>query len=353
MSGIMAHERYNLLDTSRTDLNDTGTTPSLLNLNVVPLTTVALTALLVYDYILTFDSEVNLIWSSNWSTVKVLFVLTRYLPFSDMFLVLYYQTKTGIDSETCKRMYFPTVWLIIIGIVVAELVLVVRTWALWGRSRNIAICLGIACVVALLPVFVVESVFLKTLRFSQYSDPRIPGCLLTGGSSIAAVNFIVVILFETFLLVLTLIVGVQRYRRLRGGSGLVAVLYRDGVLFYVYLLRQSASYSSSAQLLLTPQIVTSIANLVLNIVAPRELAGILASFQRILHSLLAARVLFNLREAAMREVRPLSALNSGSVHFRTQHSQDIELDCERNGEVVGDLESRVETYDEEILPEET
>lgn len=41
-----------------------------------------------YDYGITFDSELSLIWAAPWSLVKALFLLTRYLPFVEMVLIL-------------------------------------------------------------------------------------------------------------------------------------------------------------------------------------------------------------------------------------------------------------------------
>lgn len=43
----------------------------------------------VYDFLLSFPDEVNLIWPSRWNLIKVLFFLTRYLPFLDISLVLF------------------------------------------------------------------------------------------------------------------------------------------------------------------------------------------------------------------------------------------------------------------------
>ncbi|KAF9010810.1 hypothetical protein BDQ17DRAFT_1234079 [Cyathus striatus] len=43
-----------------------------------------------YETLLTFDLEVNLIWNAKWNVVKVLFILTRYLPFFDTTISICY-----------------------------------------------------------------------------------------------------------------------------------------------------------------------------------------------------------------------------------------------------------------------
>ncbi|KAK7680410.1 hypothetical protein QCA50_016650 [Cerrena zonata] len=75
------------------------------------------------------------------------------------------------------------------------------------------------------PTLYIEKVFLDSLVFSPYPSPATPGCLLTAGNPIIAASFVIVILFET---------RVQHYR-IASGRGFVSVLYRDGVVFYIYL----------------------------------------------------------------------------------------------------------------------
>ena len=38
----------------------------------------------IWDYILTFGMEVDLVWRSKWNFVKGLYLLQRYLPFTDI-----------------------------------------------------------------------------------------------------------------------------------------------------------------------------------------------------------------------------------------------------------------------------
>jgi len=48
-----------------------------ININVASIT------ILIFDYFLTLPSETSLIWSARWTCFKVLFLVTRYLPFVD------------------------------------------------------------------------------------------------------------------------------------------------------------------------------------------------------------------------------------------------------------------------------
>lgn len=58
------------------------------------LATVASSTMFLWDYILTFRMEVELVWASKWNFMKGLYLLQRYLPFFDtVFLVLYRQFR--------------------------------------------------------------------------------------------------------------------------------------------------------------------------------------------------------------------------------------------------------------------
>jgi hypothetical protein len=46
-----------------------------------------LMALVIYDYALTLNREIDYIWLSKWSMIKVTFLVQRYLPFLDLILL--------------------------------------------------------------------------------------------------------------------------------------------------------------------------------------------------------------------------------------------------------------------------
>jgi len=62
-------------------------------------------ALFIYDYLLTLDREINLIWFSPWTYTKVLFLLVKYLTFADTFLLLYNQIILNVSADTCRLTY--------------------------------------------------------------------------------------------------------------------------------------------------------------------------------------------------------------------------------------------------------
>jgi len=53
------------------------------SLNFLILTLVVSSTMFIWDYILTFKMEVDLIWKSKWNFMKGLYFFQRYLPFID------------------------------------------------------------------------------------------------------------------------------------------------------------------------------------------------------------------------------------------------------------------------------
>ncbi|EJD00225.1 uncharacterized protein FOMMEDRAFT_92670, partial [Fomitiporia mediterranea MF3/22] len=150
----------------------------------------------IYEYVLTIETERKLIWTMPWSIAKVLFILTRYLPFVDTPIVLLHQLKMAMSNNQCEFAYKFTGWLETFGILLAEIILVLRTWAIWERKRPIRVVLTIWTLAIWIPQIVFMAKFLGSLEFSPFPH-GIAGCLVVGGSSILTLNWIFLMIFES------------------------------------------------------------------------------------------------------------------------------------------------------------
>lgn len=251
---------------------------------------ISMAALFTYDHIINLDSEISLIWVSPWSLAKVLYLLNRYLPFIDVATAIYVPLQTmKVSSESCRASLVHAGWVILVGIAISEVIIGLRTWALWNCSRRLGIILvivGVGCCVC--------SSFINT-KWSDslvfYSTDNTPlshtKCYLRDSSPILAVNFATIIFVETIVVALTLTKMVQQYRSVyykRIPNGFLGVLYRDGILFFAYML------------------VISVINLLVVQLSPDWATVSLVAVQRTLHSLLSARVILHLYEARREQV---------------------------------------------------
>jgi len=133
---------------------------------------------------------------------------------------------------------------------------------------------------------------------------KISACYATDGSKILFVAYFLVIFQQTVILLLTIykVIKVARHSR----SRLIKALYRDGAFYYVYIL------------------LISIGNIIVPIAGPVNLVDLLGTFQRVMHSVLAARVLLHVREMLHQDV----GITIGtSIEFAQWHSiNDTETD---------------------------
>ncbi|KAL0579724.1 hypothetical protein V5O48_002288 [Marasmius crinis-equi] len=196
-----------------------------------------------------------------------MFLLNRYLPFIDTFLSIDVYFRSMSPGE-CLARTTAMLWFMYIGITLSEVILMLRTYALWERRRSILLTLCFTAVALMTPgLFFLQ----KEIQSFRYAPSDQPGCLLTDASNIVFISYIMLLAGETIVAGLTLVKGYQHLRRTR--SPWVVQLYQDGILFYVYLL------------------TLSLGNIITSVVNP-EMGPWLSSPQRTLHSLLSTRVLF-------------------------------------------------------------
>ncbi|KAG1810803.1 hypothetical protein EV424DRAFT_1349822 [Suillus variegatus] len=123
---------------------------------IPPVKTVASVTVLLFDFIITFDSEVRWTWGRGWGIIRIIFIVSRYLPFVSLVMTVY-----------CIR------WL---GIAAAELLLVVRTYVVWGCDRRfLALTLTFTTVVS------VAVLVISDVGTSEFGDST--GVFVEGQSS--------------------------------------------------------------------------------------------------------------------------------------------------------------------------
>ncbi|KAF8980776.1 hypothetical protein BDQ17DRAFT_1513650, partial [Cyathus striatus] len=142
----------------------------------------------VYDYLLTFEHEVNLVWNAPWSILNVTYIFARYLPFimigmigiSSPFLIL-----LSKDFPNLLKVYLSEKGSLLIGVGAAEAVVTIRTWAVCGRRRWLGIVLSFYFIGNWVGVVIVTSRFLDSMEFGLQKPlhPILHGCLITSANS--------------------------------------------------------------------------------------------------------------------------------------------------------------------------
>ncbi|KAF8476521.1 hypothetical protein JB92DRAFT_3050245 [Gautieria morchelliformis] len=241
---------------------------------------VASIVILIYDYLLTIKLELEFVWGTPWNVGKILYLLTRYTVFVDSLMLAYFHFARG--QSVSPRTPGTNILRLV--------VLIFRTWAIWGRSRKVAFGLPILLVIVVVPLGYLTRIGLTSISFAGVTRLPIPNrqsCFLTGNDSVTFLwDYVIIVSFETVILVLTLVQGVQHYRHTT--SSLVSTLYADGILYYVYLL------------------MLSIANVVM---------------QRVFHAILPGRILLHLKMAAVTDEQAVSAPQLTAMFRNSRHTE--------------------------------
>ncbi|KAF9000998.1 hypothetical protein BDQ17DRAFT_1410107 [Cyathus striatus] len=225
-------------------------------------------AILIFEYIITFELEVKFIWKSPWTFGKVLYLAVRYIPFIDGSINILRRFIPYSSPQLCHNLFNAITWLILIGMSTAEVIFTLRTWAVWGRKKWLAYFLSVYYITSWTGTFIAAGISVNTLEFgAQQYIAR--GCLVTGGNpSLLWVDWTLLFLYDFVLMVLMLIPAFKAFKQ-NGKSDMTKIVLRD---------------------------VVSSANLVVIRALSSDYFDVILELGRVIHSVLACRVVLHTRE---------------------------------------------------------
>jgi len=264
----------------------------LANVELVTCVYISSSMLLIYDHALTFSREVNLVWRKTHSPFTLLFLVNRYLPYLDNTTSFVHGYIPKPTLSLCAKLVHVQLWSICAGIVIADIILLVRTIAIWRGDRRIGS--GVTILLATSTAVAMYSANNYLIVFPNFLS-KYPSCIgetITSNSNIHLVTSYATLLgFEAAVLLLTL----MRARKYQTGK-LFRRLYIDGITFFLYLC------------------VISIINMVAMIITVLELNLILIMVHRNLHSILTGRIILNIRSVGasptVSDDHPLSVIRA-------------------------------------------
>ncbi|KAJ8697752.1 hypothetical protein PTI98_004524 [Pleurotus ostreatus] len=295
---------------------------------------IAGTGLFIYDYVLTLGDEARYVWTAPWSLGKILFLLTRYPTFVDVALALYRNLGYNLTSSTCSLLYNISGWTTIIGIAIAEIIMLMRVWAIWNQTRTVGIILATLIIASMIGAFFSFVKFHEKQEFIElYTiSPNLQGCYGTVGTKVVFIIYMIATAFEILMVILMIVKGLRDSVRRRPSSMLYNV-YQDGILYYVVL-------SGS-----------SIANTVLILAGPTEFTNALSMAQRSFHSILSARILLRLREDASQRQHLVTYTQSlGESFFDGVHEPGARQQGKETTNWFGDAYSYCHVVDVQTPP---
>ncbi|KAF5383888.1 hypothetical protein D9757_007389 [Collybiopsis confluens] len=167
----------------------------------------ATSTLFMYDYILTVWDELSVqikyIWRRKKMTIgSISLFLARYAALAEIIISL--QSVSTLDATAISS---TATVLRLVSIVASEVIIAARTWAIWGRNRNILIALVVFALAAAIPAVIIICIGIKTSRVKALvTDEFIDICnvVMNGISQEFIVLYICAILYEFVTLSLSL-----------------------------------------------------------------------------------------------------------------------------------------------------
>ncbi|KAF9062861.1 hypothetical protein BDP27DRAFT_1451564 [Rhodocollybia butyracea] len=233
--------------------------------------------------------------------LKFCIFFSRYSPFIDTILAIEEKLNPHVSSASCYRTIAFNTLFAGLGIGISDLILIIRTYALYQRSRKVFAIL----IISWSAVFVVNVLSAikwndsDTLAFSE--SITLSGgssCFLIGQNKTGLVSYISLLLGETVVVALTLWQGFRESHYSKHGfyeatQNVLITFHRDGVLFYMCILP------------------ITLGNALLTVYAPAQLQ-ILETPLRVMHSIFCCKLIIHVREIANPpddETQDLSTLN--------------------------------------------
>ncbi|KAF9475415.1 hypothetical protein BDN70DRAFT_883735 [Pholiota conissans] len=199
---------------------------------------VGLASLLAYDYCLVFERELKYIWKGQRSLMFYLYLMNRYIPvcFSIITLSAYFSPLW--TSEVCNRFAIVKWFETLLTVIPAESVLVVRTFALTGHNRWVAMFLSSIMFVQCFVVIYAMSQPGKNQALqtpSTLADPY-HVCILFSDPKMDTAYLGVSILFDFIVFAVTILRTVTFTHSLVPKTTLMRTIVRDGVLYFAIIL---------------------------------------------------------------------------------------------------------------------
>ncbi|KIJ11091.1 hypothetical protein PAXINDRAFT_15993 [Paxillus involutus ATCC 200175] len=243
------------------------TMSALLNVNYG---TVSILVLWVYEYAITFDDEINFLRDSRWSIVKIIYVVCRYLMFPFVITNTLHGLQQGLTLEECES-YFQftlckvdvtdsiayglTVGTIVAGATIifcAELMFLVRTYALWHRSKAALVIIIINFTAVVVPMIVILTLFDSDTTMIPVSG--ITSCDNVSGSRVVVWAYVLLVIGEIEILLSTVYQAVRYYREVGGRNRLLAILVQHNTFYFCCSLgehgRPASTFRASQSMLI-------------------------------------------------------------------------------------------------------
>ncbi|KAF8126694.1 hypothetical protein EV363DRAFT_1267891 [Boletus edulis] len=197
----------------------------------------------IYDYILTFSKEIEYVWCKRWTWVSTMFVVVRYIGFC--WIILSALTGSSLlpgPLEVSNAVFEIVRWAFAVVLSAADLVMILRVYAMWGRSRTILYILLLIFVPQIITTFVFDGIYgayfsatvvqiydFSFCNASYVNAPRFHGLSVAAPRLVLGGTLLMLALFQTLKQSIDLFKATKQWQPNR----YMQKLAKDGIFYFV------------------------------------------------------------------------------------------------------------------------
>ncbi|KAI9457547.1 hypothetical protein HD554DRAFT_1769883 [Boletus coccyginus] len=216
---------------------------------------VVIVTAILYDYFLTFSREIDYVWCKPWSWVSIMYILVRYVgllgsTFVPGPITMYVHQFTAIHTIRLRHgyskgtvLYLVIYWAFPIFLLSADLVMILRVYAMWNRSKWILSILLFVCVPQVVISFVLAGIYYNPNTYFSVTIIQVGGFSFCNGLSeipsplllgVTIPRFVLGVTLLTLAAIPTLKGSIEMYRatRIWQLNQYVQQLMRDGIFYF-------------------------------------------------------------------------------------------------------------------------
>ncbi|KAG2127644.1 uncharacterized protein EDB93DRAFT_201277 [Suillus bovinus] len=190
----------------------------------------SMTTFWTYDYVCSLHEELTFLLRSHWTKMKVLYIVTRYLPFIILVTGLYRSFVPNENTGKCRVLDNIELDLGVVLVICSECFFIFRTYVLWEKNRILLAAMLSTLFISLVASFGITSTAAAAAAYATSAVPGITGCYRKSSNYRLFIPFILLFVFELGLLMLTLIRAIHDWRT--NQNRLYAVLVNHNVFYY-------------------------------------------------------------------------------------------------------------------------
>ncbi|KAH7928143.1 hypothetical protein BV22DRAFT_221794 [Leucogyrophana mollusca] len=223
--------------------------------------TMASAAVVLYDQILNFSQEVDLIWNRRWSITTALYFTARYSGSASIFVYISLYLRLNWSLMVIRSMELAFQWLGTVFTAAMQAILLMRAYVLCNRSRMVLVFLLVLYFCQTIGAVAIGGIIFNISSIGKYLlsvGPAIGSVVEDDGvdeyvlQPLLMIALIMQMAFDLILLIVVLVAFLKHAleaRRLDGGwsmSPLIKALVADQTLYFVWFaVWQSTSISEA------------------------------------------------------------------------------------------------------------